>query len=76
MMAQQRAGSRVVAMMWIAAAVLAWTAVAIRYFGGLGVEWRVAAGGLFCAVMGVGALTRARARVEPEGEGPRIPPGR
>jgi hypothetical protein len=76
MMAQQRAGSRVVAMMWIAAAVLAWLAVAIRYFGGGGVNWSVAAGGLFCAVMGIGAWTRAKASVGPGAAGPRVPPGR
>ena len=74
-MMQPRAGSRLVAGMWFAAAMLAWSAVAIRYFGGGRVDWPVAAGGLFCAAMGLGAWTRARARVAPGAEGPGVPPG-
>lgn len=73
-MAQQRSGARVVAIMWIAAAVLAWSAVAIRYFGGGGVNWSVAAGGLFCAAMGLGSWTRAKAAVAPGPERPGAPP--
>ena len=73
-MAQQRSSSRVVAIMWIVAAVLAWSAVAITYFGGGGVNWTVAAGGLFCAVMGIGSWMRAKANVAPGAGGPRVPP--
>lgn len=73
-MMHQRAGSRLAAMLWMAAALLAWGAVAIRYFRGGGVEWRGAAAGLFCAAMGLGAWTRARARVEPGAEERGAPP--
>ena len=73
-MMQERARPRLVAVMWMAAALLAWSAVAIRYLAGDGVEWRGAAAGLFCAAMGLGAWTRAKARVAPGAEGPGVPP--
>ena len=73
-MMQERARPRLVAVMWMVAAVLAWSAVAIRYFAGDSVDWPIAAAGLFCAAMGLGAWTRARARTAPEAEGPGVPP--
>jgi hypothetical protein len=74
-MMQRRGISRLVPLLWMVAALLAWTSVAIRYFGGEGVEWRGAAAGLFCAGMGLAAWSRAKPRVTPQGgEGPGVPP--
>ena len=44
--------------MWTLAGLLAWTGVAVRYFGDGGMNWSVAAAGLFCIAMGIGAWTR------------------
>jgi hypothetical protein len=47
------------AVLWFIAAILAWSAVAIRAFGRGHVDWGVAAAGLFCAGMGLSAYVRA-----------------
>jgi hypothetical protein len=60
-MTEGKAGNpRLVMILWIVAAVLAWTAVAIRYGGQGQFEWRLAAAGLFCFLMGVSTWVRSR----------------
>jgi len=56
----RRPGLRLAAGLWFLAAVLAFIAVGIRATRGRDVNWAVAAGGLFCLVMGINALARAR----------------
>ena len=50
--------SRLVAILWFVAAGLAFVAVGIPYVGSREVNWGVAAGGLFCLVMGIASLGR------------------
>ena len=50
------------AMLWFVAAALAAIATAIGFIKGTGPNWSVAAGGLFCLVMGISA---ARSRPSP-----------
>ena len=57
-MAQRRNANRLIAGMWTLAGLLAWTAVGIRYFGTGTMNWTIAAAGLFCIAMGLGAWTR------------------
>ena len=57
-MAEQNARASATAVLWCVAAVLAWTAVAIRRYRGGEIEWSLVAAGLFCAAMGIGAWTR------------------
>jgi hypothetical protein len=56
----RRSGLRLAAGLWFVAAVLALIAVGIRVGRGREINWGVAAGGVFCVVMGVSAVTRAR----------------
>jgi hypothetical protein len=56
----RRPGLRLAAGLWFLAAVLAFISVGLRATRGREVNWAVAAGGLFCFVMGISALTRAR----------------
>jgi hypothetical protein len=44
--------------MWLLAGLLSWTAVGIRYFDTGAMNWSIAAAGLFCIAMSVGAWTR------------------
>jgi hypothetical protein len=61
-MTQQRPASRLVAVLWTLAALLAWTAVAIRYAREGTIDWRAAAAGLLCAAFAVGAWNRLRSQ--------------
>ena len=69
-MAGHSTNSRVVAGLWLVAGILAWTAVAIGASRGRGVNWSIAAAGLFCVAMGIGAWARTRAQ---QGQSPRTP---
>jgi hypothetical protein len=60
-MAEQNSGSRLAAILWFVAAVLAWAAAAIRYVRISEVAWYWAAAGLFFLVMGFSALKKSRA---------------
>jgi hypothetical protein len=51
---------RLTSVLYFVAAALAWAAVGIRYYRSSEVSWLWAAAGLFCVVMGVGALKRDR----------------
>ena len=59
-MVEQRGGLRLAAALWFVAAVLAWTAVGIRYLRGGDLEWKLIAAGLFCAAMGANTFIRSR----------------
>jgi hypothetical protein len=59
-MVEQRGGQRLAAALWFVAAVLAWTAVVIRYVRGGDLEWKLIAAGLFCAAMGANSFFRSR----------------
>lgn len=59
-MASDARGSRVAAILWIIASVLAWAAVAIRYVRRDEVNWALAAAGLFFFAAGLSASFRAR----------------
>jgi hypothetical protein len=56
--ASQSSGKRLEAVLWFVAAGLAFIAVAISYVGDHKSNLGVAAGGLFCLIMGVTALLR------------------
>ena len=51
-----------IAVLWFVAAGLAAVAVVIGVVKGTTPNWSVAAAGLFCLVMGIGALGRGRPR--------------
>ena len=57
-MTPRRNANRLIAGMWTLAGLLAWTAVGIRYFDTGSMNWSIAAAGLFCIAMGLGAWTR------------------
>jgi hypothetical protein len=59
-MAERSAGTRLGAILWFVAALLAWSAVAIGYLRRDEVRWSLAAAGLFFLIMGLSALKRAR----------------
>ena len=59
-MAQQAKGLRLAATLWFVAAGLALLAFGVRYTSDREMNWSVGAGGLFCLVMGISALARAR----------------
>jgi hypothetical protein len=50
--------SRTAATLWLVAALLAWSAVAIGFTRRGEMSWSLAAAGLFCAVIGVASWTR------------------
>jgi uncharacterized membrane protein YhaH (DUF805 family) len=60
-MAEGTAGSRLTIALWFVAAVLAWSAVGIRYYRDNELSWAWAAAGLFCLLMGLSAWRRGRA---------------
>lgn len=57
-MAERSKGLGLAAVLWFIAAMLAWTAVAVRYFRGGEIKWSLIAAGLACVAMGVSALAR------------------
>jgi hypothetical protein len=57
-MTPRRNANRLIALMWTLAGLLAWTAVGIRYFAEDTMNWPIAAAGLFCIALGLGAWTR------------------
>jgi hypothetical protein len=59
-MTGNRAGAPLAAILFLVAAALAWAAVGIGYAAGQSLKWGLFGGGLFCAVMGISMLTRAR----------------
>ena len=59
-MVDQVSGKPFTAILWFVAGGLALLAVGIRFTGDTGPNWAVAAGGLFCLVMGVSAWSRSR----------------
>jgi hypothetical protein len=59
-MADQVSGKRFTAILWFVAGGLAFLAVGIRFTGNADPNWAVAAGGLFCVVMGISAWSRSR----------------
>ena len=63
-MTQQASHSRLVAVLWFVAAVLAFVAFGIRMAADGERNWSVGVGGLFCLVMGIAALSR---RTKPPG---------
>lgn len=60
-MVERSAGTRLGAIMWFVASLLAWSAVAIRYVRRDEMRWTLAAAGLFFLIMGFSALKRSRA---------------
>lgn len=60
-MGQQRVASRLAAVLWLIAALLAWTALAVRYARGEGFRWSLAAAGLFFVAFAVDGWRRWRA---------------
>jgi hypothetical protein len=59
-MTAQRSASRLAAGLWFVAALLAWTAAAVRFARRGEASWGIVAAGLLCLAMGVGAWTRAK----------------
>ncbi|HEU4928910.1 MAG TPA: hypothetical protein VFU38_03700 [Candidatus Krumholzibacteria bacterium] len=59
-MTEKTSGSRLAAILWFVAAALAYTAVGIRFVRDREMNWSLAAGGLFCVVMGIAAVARNR----------------
>lgn len=57
-MADQTSGKRLAAILWFLAAGLAFLAVGIRLAADRDPKWSVAAGGLFCLVMGIATWPR------------------
>lgn len=64
-MVDQASGNRLAAIRWFVAAGLAILAVGIRFTGDTDPNWSVAAGGLFCLVMGISAWSRGRRQPPP-----------
>ncbi len=60
-MAGRNAGTRLSAIMWFVAAVLAWAAVVIRYVRRDELTWTWGIVGVFFLIMGFAALKRSRA---------------
>ena len=56
----EKPGKRVVAVLWFIAAALSFIAVGIRFLDDNEMNWPVAAGGLFCLIMGITAMARSR----------------
>jgi len=59
-MVNQTSRSRLTAILWFVAAGLAILAVGIRFAADRHMNWPLAAGGLFCLVMGIASLSRSR----------------
>lgn len=57
-MADHAPGNRLVAILWFVAAGLAFLAVGIGLAADRDPKWSVAAGGLFCLVMGIATWSR------------------
>ena len=65
-MAGQSTRLTMAVVLWVLAALLAWTAVAVRYYRSDDIKWSLILAGLACAVMGGSAWTRrSRARDSP-----------
>lgn len=65
-MANPRSTLRLAAILGLIAAILAWSAVAVRYFTDATINWSTAAAGLFMAAMALGAWTRSRSETGAE----------
>lgn len=59
-MADPKSSRRLATILWFVAAGLAFTAVGIRFFADREMNWPLAAGGLFCLVIGISALSGNR----------------
>jgi hypothetical protein len=59
-MVNPTSGKRLAAILWFVAAGLAFLAVGIRFMVDGELNWAVGAGGLFCLVMGIAALSRSQ----------------
>lgn len=59
-MADPKSSRGLATTLWFVAAGLAFIAVGIRFFADRGINWPLAAGGLFCLVIGISAWSRTR----------------
>ena len=69
----QSTSSRLASLLGLVAALLAWSAVAVRYARQGTVDWGIVAAGAFCAALAFSARARGRAG-QPPGTEPTVGP--